>query len=334
VLDWSRAEILIGASDAKGARSAIKLVAGGHALELAPSELMPQMELEGPSKPADGQTDAQQQQQQPSQPQQAQGVLHLFGAPASGFAPNTRSGPFEVAGTMSFSGARRVGVLAFARDTTVSIEGDWASPSFGGSVSATDRDVSARGFKASWSVPYVARGVAEAGQPSLIGALGGTEMSTAFVEPANPYQSVERSLKYTLLFVGLVFLAYFIFETASDRRLHPAQYVLVGLAQTIFYLLLLSISEQLGFDAAFLIAAAATVSLISLNVSWVFGGLWRFLVAFVLFSGLYGLIYVLMRLEDYALLVGAVASFAAIALVMFFTRRIDWYGGFKLESEA
>ena len=189
--------------------------------------------------------------------------------------------------------------------------------------------MTAHGFKASWTVPYVARGVAEAGLPSLIGALGATEMSTAFVEPANPYQSVDRSLKYTLLFVGLVFLAYFIFETASDRRLHPAQYVLVGLAQIIFYLLLLSISEQLGFDAAFLIAAAATVGLISLNVSWVFGGIWRFLVAFVLFSGLYGLIYLLMRLEDYALLVGAIASFVAIAAVMYFTRRIDWYGGRK-----
>jgi inner membrane protein len=339
VLDWGRAEFLIGASDAKGARSAVTLVAGGRALELAPSQLAPQMELQPPAKPAEGQADAQQtpapeQPQQAPQPQKPQPALHLFGAPASGFAPNERSAPFEVSGTMSFSGARRVGVLAFARDTTVSIAGKWASPSFGGGVSATDREVTADGFKASWTVPFVARGVAEAGDPSLLAALGGTEMSTAFVEPANPYQSVERSLKYVLLFVGLVFLAYFIFETASSRRLHPAQYVLVGLAQIIFYLLLLSISEQLGFDAAFLIAASATVMLISLNVSWVFGGIWRFLVAFVLFSGLYGLIYVLMRLEDYALLVGAVSSFAAIALVMFFTRRIDWYGGFKLESEA
>ena len=122
VLDWNRAEFLIGASDAKGARSAVKLVAGGHALELAPSQLAPELTLDGPSTPSGGQTDAQQppppQQQQPQQPQ-AQGVLHLFGAPASGFRAE-RAAPraFEVSGTMSFSGARRVGVLAFARDTT------------------------------------------------------------------------------------------------------------------------------------------------------------------------------------------------------------------------
>jgi inner membrane protein len=314
VLDWARAEFLIGASDARGARSAVRLAAAGHALDLAPSAIATQVSLGSSPRPIDGE----------AAPQDA---LHLFGASAAQFAPGVQAGPFEVAGGMTFTGARRVGVLAFARDTTVSIAGDWASPSFGGGFTPVDRRVGAKGFQASWSVPYVARGVAEAGGLELLGALGATEMSVAFVEPANPYQSVGRALKYALLFVGLVFLTYFVFETASGRRLHPAQYVLVGLSQIIFYLLLLSFAERLGFDLGFLIAAGATVLLISLYVRWVFGGIWRFLLALALFSGLYALIYVLMRLEDYALLVGAVASFAAIALVMYFTRRIDWYGG-------
>ncbi|WP_082662219.1 inner membrane CreD family protein [Terracidiphilus gabretensis] len=139
------------------------------------------------------------------------------------------------------------------------------------------------------------------------------------------YQSVGRSLKYILLFEGLVFLTYFTFEVTGRKRMHAAQYVLVGVAQVIFYLLLLSLAEKIGFDYAFLIAGGATVMLLSTNAGWIFASRIQGLRAFAIFSPLYGLIYVLLRLKDYALLVGSVASFAAVAAVMYFTRRIDWY---------
>ena len=128
------------------------------------------------------------------------------------------------------------------------------------------------------------------------------------------------------MFIGLVFLAYFLFESMARRRVHPAQYVLIGLAQLIFYLLLLSIAERVGFDLAFLVSAGATVALISAYAGWVFESRRQGLIALAAFSTLYVLIYVLMRLEDFALLVGALTSFAAIAAVMYFTRGIDWYG--------
>jgi len=137
---------------------------------------------------------------------------------------------------------------------------------------------------------------------------------------------VERSLKYALMFVGLVFLTFFVFETTTSRRVHPAQYVLIGLAQIIFYLLLLAIAEQLGFDLGFLIAAVATVGLISAYAGVAFDSRRQGLRALLVFSLLYAGIYVLMRLEELALLVGSVAAFLAIAAVMWFTRRIDWYG--------
>ena len=129
------------------------------------------------------------------------------------------------------------------------------------------------------------------------------------------------------MFVGLVFLTYFLFETTQGKRVHAAQYVLIGLAQVVFYLLLLSIAERVGFDGGFAVAATATVVLISAYAGWVFESRRQGIIALVVFSALYGLIYVLMRLEDWALLVGAFASFAAIAAVMFVTRRLDWYGG-------
>jgi inner membrane protein len=140
-----------------------------------------------------------------------------------------------------------------------------------------------------------------------------------------PYRSVDRSLKYILLFEGLVFLSYFTFEVTSGKRMHPAQYVLVGIAQVIFYLLLLSLTEKIGFDLSFLIAGAATVILLSTNAGWVFESGRQGRRALAVFAPLYGLIYVLLRMKEYALLMGAVASFAAVAVAMYLTRSMDWY---------
>jgi inner membrane protein len=150
----------------------------------------------------------------------------------------------------------------------------------------------------------------------------------------DPYRSVDRSLKYILLFEGLVFLTYFTFEVTGTKRMHAAQYVLVGVAQVIFYLLLLSFTEKVGFDYAFLVAGTATVGLLSINAGWIFVNRLQGLRAFAVFSPLYGLIYVLLRMKDYALLVGSIASFAAVAVAMYFTRRIDWYSSLPSPGDA
>jgi inner membrane protein len=127
----------------------------------------------------------------------------------------------------------------------------------------------------------------------------------------------------------LVFLSYFAFEATTGKRVHPAQYVLVGVAQTIFYLLLLSLAERVGFGFGFLLAGAATVILFSANAGWIFSSRREGIRACVIFTLLYVLIYLLLRLEDNALLVGAIASFLAVAAVMYFTRGIDWYGSLQ-----
>lgn len=307
VLDWSRAEIVVGASDARGARSDISLSLGGRDEMLTPSKVEPSTPLNHGDR-IDGRTP------------RGEG-LRLFGAPlGEGAGPE-----LSVSGDAVFSGARRVAVLAFAGTTTATIRGDWPHPSYNGGFLPAEQ-TTRNGFDARWTVPFVARGVPAEGGADALARLGATELGVSFIEPANPYQSVSRSLKYAPMFIGLVFLAFFLFETTTARRVHPAQYVLIGLAQVIFYMLLLSIGEHLGFDLAFAIAAAATVGLISAYAGWTFDSRAQGLRALGAFTFLYGLIYVLMRLEDYALLVGALASFAAIAAVMYFTRRIDWYG--------
>jgi inner membrane protein len=205
------------------------------------------------------------------------------------------------------------------------MQGDWRSPGFDGGFLPTSRTVYNNGFTADWQVPFIARGVRAEGMADSITGLDATALGVSFVEVADPYQSVNRSLKYALLFIGLIFLSYFVFEVSTGKRVHPAQYVLVGVAQIIFYLLLLSLAERVGFDWGFLMAGAATVTLLSANAGWIFASRvqgWR---ASAIFTSLYGLIYMLLRLEDNALLVGAIASFLAVAVAMYFTRGIDWY---------
>lgn len=308
VLDWSHAEIVVGVSDARGALADGVLTAGGKSTTLEPAQIAPFLTL------------AENRQMR----------LTLFGAGAAGIARLATQ--FNVSVDLRFSGAQRIAVLAYGKTTHLTMQGDWPSPSFDGGFLPTTRSVTAHGFSAEWSVPYIARGVRAEGQADSVTGLDATSLGVSFVEMADPYQSVNRSLKYVPLFIGLVFLSYFIFEVTAGKRVHPAQYVLVGVAQIIFYLLLLSLAERIGFDYGFLVGGAATVALLAMNAGWIFASALQAVRALVVFSLLYGLIYLLLRLEDDALLVGAIASFAAVAAAMYFTRRIDWYSSRPLND--
>jgi len=304
ILDWNRAEIVVGVSDARGALADGTLTMNGKT-----ETFIPAVNMEGIS------VDSNFNQRL---------SLTFFGVriPA-GIQPNIQ---FHTSANLRFSGAKRIAVLAYGKTTHLSVEGDWPSPSFDGGFLPVKRTVSNQGFSGEWSVPFIARGIRAEGGVNSLNGLSATALGVSFVELADPYQSVNRSLKYALLFLGLLFLSYFVFEVTTGKRVHPAQYVLVGFAQIIFYLLLLSLAERIGFDLGFLVAGAATVILLSANAGWIFASRAQGLRALVCFSLLYALIYLLLRLEDNALLVGAIASFLAIAATMFFTRKIDWYG--------
>jgi inner membrane protein len=296
-LDWTRAEIVIGVSDVRGALADGTLTAGDKTTTFVPAEN--------------------------SGNQSPRLSLAYFGAKVpSLIQPNTT---FNATVNLRFSGAQRLAILAYGKSTHLTAEGDWPSPGFDGGFLPVKRTVSAQGFTSEWSVPFIARGIPAEGTNTAVSTLDQTAMGISFVEMADPYQSVSRSLKYALLFIGLLFLSYFIFEVTAGKRVHPAQYVLVGIAHTIFYLLLLSLAERIGFDWGFLVAGAATVFLLSANAEWIFASRVQGLRALFVFSLLYFFIYLLLRLEDNALLVGAVASFLAVAAVMYFTRNIDWY---------
>lgn len=301
-LRWNEARVYMSMSDLRGAKDA-RVTIGGRTLEMAP--------VEAPA--GEGSL----------RPSMAAGLL---AAPLDWTLETPPASPFQARALLQLSGAQRVSLAAFARDTTLTLAGDWASPSFNGGALPDQREVRKDGFTASWRIPFLARGAPGAGPDLSFDTLAMSSPGVSLLDEGNPYQSVERALKYAPMFIGLVFLTYFLFETTSRIRAHPAQYVLVGLAQTVFYMLLLSISELTGFNIGFLTAAAATVCALSFYAGAVFGSRAAMLKAFGVFSALYGLIYVLMRMEDYALLVGSLASFAAIAGTMYMTRNLDWYG--------
>ena len=301
--DWSRAEIEVGVSDARGALADALLTVDGKTSALIPAEISQDISIDG---------------------ERGDRVkLTLFGGRAGNVAkPDAQ---FNVTSSLRFSGAQRIAVLAYGKTTHLAMQGDWRNPGFDGGFLPVSRTVSDSGFNAEWSVPFIARGVRAEGRSNSIAGLDATALGVSFIEVADPYQSVNRSLKYVLLFLGLIFLSYFIFEVTTGKRVHPAQYVLVGVAQIIFYLLLLSLAERIGFDLGFLLAGTATVLLLSANAGWVFSSRAQAIRALVIFTFLYALIYTLLRLEDNALLVGAIASFVAVAAAMYLTRKIDWY---------
>ena len=302
-LDWSRAEMVVGVSDARGALADATLTMGEKTSTLVPAEIVPEFSI--------------------GKDQSEKIKLALLGAKlGSNAKPNVQ---FTVTSVLRFSGAQRVAVLAYGKSTRLAAKGGWPSPGFDGGFLPISRSVSGNGFTAEWSVPFIARGTRAEGPLDTMHGLDTTALGVSFIEVADPYQSVTRSLKYALLFLGLVFLSFFVFEVTTGKRVHPAQYILVGTAQIIFYLLLLSLAERIGFDYGFLLAGSGTVILLAANASWVFSSRAQGVRALATFALLYGLIYLMLRLEDNALLVGAIASFLAVAAAMYFTRGIDWY---------
>lgn len=307
---WADARLYMGLSDTRGIKDAISVTVNGRAIQMEPAPHA----YRGDNS---------------YQPVPAAGV-----SLAGGIIPtlDVASGELKVAARMHLTGAQRFAIGPFAKDTSVTMSSNWDDPSFQGGVMPDDHTASddIPGFEAEWRVPYLARNIAGAGANMDLSAVtnwNNRDMAVRFMREANAYQSVERALKYAAMFIGFVFLAYFLFEVTSSARAHPAQYVLVGLAQTIFYMLLLAFAERIGFDWAFLIAAVMTVGLTSLYATSVFKSRNYGLRALAILSGIYALIYVLMRAEGQALLAGALVSFAAIALTMYLTRNVDWYGG-------
>lgn len=244
---------------------------------------------------------------------------------AAPFAAGPRA--FDFAFDLALNGTGQILFAPAAKETIVGLESGWEHPSFTGAFLPDARDLERPGFSARWAIPYLRRSLPQETltPDQVLYPLDQSLFGVRFFKPIDFYVLVDRALKYAILFVGLSFLVFFLSETLTGARVHVVQYVLIGAAQVLFYLLLLSFAEHVGFANAYLAAAGGTVALTTLYALSVLRSTGLSGVVLVALGGLYGLLFLLLREEDYALLIGALAAFVVLAVTMFVTRRVDWY---------
>ena len=231
--------------------------------------------------------------------------------------------PFEFQLDFVLVGQERLAIVPLGDENTARLTSDWPHPSFGGKFLAVRRTVSDQGFEAEWSVSSL---VTSARTQFLQGGRAQVEtFDVSLVEPLNVYALTNRALKYGLLFVALTLMAAFMFELFAHLRLHPVQYGLVAVSLTLFFLLLLALSEKIAFGAAYAIAAAASTLLLVVYFSAVLKGWRRGLGLGCYVGALYGVLYGLLSSEDNALLLGSLRIFGLTAVLMIGTRKVDWY---------
>ncbi len=289
---WERAELVFDVSDARSIQTGARLRWGETDLDFEPGT-----GLRGGGN----------------------GIHARVGGPWQGGGARTFQATLDLAGS---AGLR---VAPTGKATVVQVTGDWPAPSFRGAWLPAERELHEDGFSAAWRISHLGRGYPQ----SWRGTAYGQEIETATVgvdllTPVDPYRQSERTLKYSLLFLALTFGVAWLFEVLGGTRLHLIHYALIGAAMCLFYLLQLALSEHIGFPAAY--AAAAALVVVS-N-----GAYARSLLAprrAALFAGvlcvLYGGMYVLLQLDDYALLAGAGALFLILAAIMYATRAVDWH---------
>jgi len=338
-IDWGKAKIVMALSDVRGLKKDIQLsLPDGELRKFEPASFdnplstlsIPAIQIKTPERGETGR--AYRARVRSSEAYRKYGWLNhtqaqtYLSVPVGDLALSKES--FGVSVLLNIGGAKRLGVMPYAQSTHVKMGADWADPGFEGGFPPDNRQVTRSGFSAQWSVPYLRRGIRAHGKAHTLSALTAADkiMTVQFVNTDNPYQTVNRALKYAVLFIGLVFLAYFLFEVMVGVRVHPGQYILIGLAQSIFYLLLLAFAERIGFTGAFLIASGLTITATAGYAGAVFGHRKYIARTGVVFFLVYSLLYSLMRMQDFALMLGALTSFVAIAGTMYLTRHMDWYG--------
>jgi inner membrane protein len=321
---WDRAQLRMGVSDARGLTTGGTLMANGKALVLQPGK--------GPA---------------------ATGGAGFFA-----FLPWNGEGQLGIEYGFGLRGSRSLSLVPRGGQTSWEVSSIWQSPSFNGDFLPDRRTISDKGFTANYAVDKLALGQApvmmeDPGPPMIDGGsysdgsrlgmeaaasagdtasggamevIGGTSraLSIDLVEPVNLYSKVTRAVKYGFLFIGFTFLAFLLFDIVAGARVASAEYLLTGAGLILFFVLLLAFAEVIGFTPAYLLASAAIIGLLTAYSAAVLGSWQRARFIGALLVGLYALLFVLLNLEAWSLLIGSVLLFAALAGVMFATRKVDW----------
>lgn len=312
---WDRAELRMGTSDARGLTKGASLTADGQPLAVQPGK--------GPGATS------------------GQGFF--------AFLPWNGEGDLAVGYGFGLRGSRSLSLVPRGGQTRWNVSSTWPNPSFSGAFLPEKPTISGKGFKASYTIDKLALGEApvateEAGPPLIEDGAGYADfrasgastgaaeavsgqaraVTVGLVEPVNLYSKVDRAVKYGFLFIGFTFLAFLLFDIVGGARVAAAEYLLTGAGLVLFFVLLLAFAEVVGFTAAYLIASAAVIGLLTSYSAAVLGSWKRARFIGALLVGLYALLFVLLNLEAWSLLIGSILLFAALAGVMYATRNVDW----------
>ena len=294
---WDEAELAISVTDLRGAKQSLAIKLGDNLFPLQPGARMEGF---------------------------AGGVFaRIHGM---GMALQSEDLPFEM--TLSMNGSHSLRLAPVGVNNDVSLSSAWPDPGFQGAFLPAERKVGPDGFQAHWQVSHYGRSYPQQWtdkSPVARDAVLSSMFGVALVSVVDSYRYVERSIKYGILLIALLFTAFFLFEILAGVRIHPFQYTLIGIALCLFYLVLLALSEVLSFSAAYWIGAAAATLMISLYSAKVLHGGRRAGLIAVGLPALYAFLFVILRLQDYSLLIGTAGLFLLLALVMYATRNIDWY---------
>lgn len=245
--------------------------------------------------------------------------------------------PIDVQIGLKLAGTEALQLLPLARSTDVTMRAPWSDPSFVGAAIPLEHKIDANGFSAHWHLLDLNRSFGQHWSDDdneVKSALARSTFGVQLYQPVDVYQRNVRAGKYGLLFIAMTFVAFFLFEVLKRWRVHPVQYLLVGAALATFYVVLLALSEQIGFGPAYALAEFAVVLMVGGYAMAVL----RARRAGALLGGVLGLIYAmlygLIAAEQYALLIGALVLLATVALMMYLTRRIDWYASIPATAPA
>lgn len=237
--------------------------------------------------------------------------------------------PLKLNASFSLNGTGAFSVVPLGRNSEMTMVSDWPHPGFMGDFLPTKREIGPSGFQAHWQSTWFANNL-DSKIRDILSLSGQNEwrlpaFSVSIATPADQYQLTDRAVKYAILLIALIFAAFFVFESLTVRQMHPMEYLLVGLSLVLFYLLLLALSEHVGFTVAWVMASLASTIINGLYLQGVLKS-WRASLPFTAaLLVLYGVMWSLLHSQDSALLLGTGVLFAALSTVMILTRRFDWY---------
>lgn len=232
---------------------------------------------------------------------------------------------------LNLNGSEQIHFIPVGETTSVNLKSTWPSPSFNGFFLPVTREITDKGFSAAWNILHLNRNFPQFWEGNQY-KVNDSSFGLKLIITADIYQKSIRISKYALIFIVFTFSAFFFSEIISKKRVHPIQYILIGLAIILFYVLLLSISEHLNFDFAYILSAVAITTIITGYSKGILRNNYFTLTVFGILTILYAYLYIVLQLEDYALVMGSVGLLVVLTTVMYITRKIDWYSLGKNQS--